>query len=160
MLRETVYGAMLSFARLISALRKIVTSGCINWGGALSVSNGNMQSLSPCLKLHHHATAAARQAQRACRQTHQRGTRQYIISRSTTNGNGTVSSNGTGTDSSAAANPYNWSFDNSKPAKPDPKVQELPVASIRRPLGRTRSNGEGHEPWMKSHGLLHCVVET
>ncbi|KAF8056837.1 hypothetical protein HT031_006181 [Scenedesmus sp. PABB004] len=41
-----------------------------------------------------------------------------------------------------ASSRYNWTFDLSQPAKQDPKVQEIPLALIRRPLGRTRSNDQ------------------
>lgn len=57
------------------------------------------------------------------------------------NGNGVVDTSAASLASTSSSNPYNWSFDSSKPAKPDPKVQDIPVAAIRRPLGRTRSNG-------------------
>ena len=48
---------------------------------------------------------------------------------------------------------YNWTFDTSAPPKVDPKVKELPMESIRRPLGRTRSNGE----W---DALLTCLLTS
>lgn len=44
--------------------------------------------------------------------------------------------------SNMPSNPYNWTFDSKTPAKLDPKVQDIPVDLIRRPLGRTRKNGE------------------
>ncbi|WIA41323.1 hypothetical protein OEZ86_004920 [Tetradesmus obliquus] len=44
--------------------------------------------------------------------------------------------------SSSSSSKYNWSFDLAAPQKQDPKVQDIPVASIRRPLGRTRSNDQ------------------
>ena len=74
--------------------------------------------------------------------------RRQVVCSSSSNGSSNGNGNGAGTDSTAqlssvsqASNPYNWTFDSTKPAKPDPKVQDIPVAAIRRPLGRTRSNG-------------------
>jgi hypothetical protein len=52
------------------------------------------------------------------------------------------------------SNPYGWSFDTNMTATPNPKVQDIPVASIRRPLGRTRSNGAPR--WLRVAAVRCC----
>jgi hypothetical protein len=58
---------------------------------------------------------------------------------------------------SSQPNPYNWTFDSSRPAKPDPKVQDIPVSAIRRPLGRTRSNGKQGAQHYACAEQLRCM---
>lgn len=74
-------------------------------------------------------------------------------SRSTSNNSSTSTAASSSTDDSstltaaeAAAQRYGWSFpsqDHHHNQQQDPRIQEIPVAAIRRPLGRTRANGEG-----------------
>ncbi|KAF6255796.1 ParB/Sulfiredoxin [Scenedesmus sp. NREL 46B-D3] len=56
--------------------------------------------------------------------------------------------------SSGSSSKYSWSFDLSAPQKQDPKVQDVPVASIRRPLGKTRSNDQA-----KVEALMASIQE-
>jgi hypothetical protein len=96
---------------------------------------------------HHQTTHSTRDRVLAARPPVSLPTPRHLVVRSSSS-NGGSNGHGAGVDSTAqlssisqAPNPYNWTFDSTKPAKPDPKVQDIPVAAIRRPLGRTRSNG-------------------
>lgn len=104
------------------------------------------------LRLKHHQTTHSSRDRVLARPSVFLPTPRHLVVRDSSS-NGGSNGHGAGVDSiaqlgsiSQAPNPYNWSFDSTRPAKPAPKVQDIPVAAIRRPLGRTRSNGErGHE---------------
>lgn len=68
--------------------------------------------------------------------------RHFTVVRSSAHSNGNGVPDTSAAPSSPASNPYNWTFDSSKPAKQDPRVQDIPMDAIRRPLGKTRANGE------------------
>eukprot|EP00878_Enallax_costatus_P006039 GHUV01006335.1.p1 GENE.GHUV01006335.1~~GHUV01006335.1.p1 ORF type:complete len:168 (+),score=26.47 GHUV01006335.1:453-956(+) len=99
----------------------------------------------PAQPCHMHASWRA-QPGRQCIRQHIPCSR-CIIVRSDSNEN----HNATTQQQPADDSKYSWHFDLSQPPKPDPKVQDVPVASIRRPLGRTRSNDQAKvEALMKS----------
>ncbi|KAI8475571.1 MAG: Presenilin-domain-containing protein [Monoraphidium minutum] len=71
-------------------------------------------------------------------------------------GEGAPAASGGAGGGGAAADKYGWEFDRAaqKPKKEDPRIQDVPVALIRRPLGRTRANDQE-----KVAALMHSITE-